>query len=63
MDNRLVNRVEYINREKSLDIEIVDIQLFFATRPLKTLNKDVRLDFWSVIYVIEGSGYHYIDFI
>lgn len=57
-----INRIDYKNQKKNLDFEIVDIQLFFATRSHKSLEKDYRLNFWSIIYIIDGSGYHYVDF-
>lgn len=44
------------------NFEIVDLQLFFATRPKKILEKDYRLNFWVIIYIIEGRGSHFIDF-
>lgn len=62
MKTKAINRIDYKNLKKDLDFEIVDIQLFFATRPHNSLKKDCRLNFWSIIYIIDGSGYHYVDF-
>jgi AraC-like DNA-binding protein len=58
-----INRIDYWKKNKDyLDFEIVDLQLFFSTRPKKLLEKDHRLNFWVVIYVYEGHGRHFIDF-
>lgn len=57
-----IHRIDYKNPKKQTDFEIVDLQLFFATRPHKHLMKDFRLNFWAIIYITEGKGYHYIDF-
>jgi AraC-like DNA-binding protein/mannose-6-phosphate isomerase-like protein (cupin superfamily) len=62
MKTTLINRIDYKNIKKNLDFEIVDLQLFFATIPHKHLKRDYRLNFWSIIYVTSGSGYHYVDF-
>lgn len=62
MKKNTINRVDYKNLRKKTDFEIVDLQLFFSTRPHKKLEKDYRLNFWSIIYITEGSGEHYIDF-
>lgn len=62
MPDNKIKRVDYKNAKKNLDFEIVDIQLFFSTRPHKALQKDYRVNFWSIIYITEGSGKHFIDF-
>jgi len=62
MKNMLIKRIDYKSPKKNLNFEIVDIQSLFASRPHKTLEKDYRLNFWVIIYIIKGSGCHYIDF-
>jgi len=57
-----INRIDYYNKEKQTDFEMLDIQYFFATRPKGHLEKDFRLNFWVIIYITEGSGSHFIDF-
>ena len=56
-----IDRVDY-KTKKSLDFEIVDLNLFFSTRPKKMLEKDFRMNFWAILYIAEGSGYHHVDF-
>lgn len=51
-----------IETQKDTDFEIVDLQLFFSTRPHDHLSKDFRLNFWTMLYITEGEGAHYIDF-
>lgn len=58
----MINRIDYINAERDSDFEIIDLQLFFKKRPRKLLERNFRLNFWSVIYISEGSGSHYVDF-
>lgn len=62
MKKTTINRIDYKNLAKKTDFEIVDVQLFFATRSHKKLESDYRLNFWSIIYITEGSGVHYVDF-
>lgn len=58
-----IERIHYKKTNREIEnFEIVDLQLFFSTRPKRLLEKDYRLDFWAVIYIIEGHGMHYIDF-
>lgn len=61
MNNKTINRINYRNKKNS-DFEIVDLSLFFATRPRRHLQSDFRLNFWIILYITEGSGYHYVDF-
>ncbi|WP_240840434.1 AraC family transcriptional regulator [Acidaminobacter sp. JC074] len=56
-----IDRVDY-KTKKTLDFEIVDLNLFFSTRPKRMLEKDFRLNFWAILYIAEGSGYHHVDF-
>lgn len=58
-----IKRVNYRNVQKQMDFEIVDVKLFFATRPKKKLESEFRLNFWSILYITEGSGDHYVDFV
>ncbi len=60
--NSPIKRINYKNLKKNLDFEIVDMQLFFSTRAQYSLQIDFRLNFWTIIYVTEGSGIHHIDF-
>lgn len=58
-----IDRISYDNRGRSdAAIEIVTLQQFFAERPSRLIEKDYRLDFWSMIYVTEGEVVHSIDF-
>lgn len=58
-----IKRINYRNPKKqSHDFEIVDLQLFFATRPHWHISSDYRLNFWLMIYIYEGSGQHSVDF-
>lgn len=58
-----IQRIKYENlRKEEAEFEIVDLQLFFATRPHKHLIRDFRLNFWVLIYITEGEGCHVIDF-
>jgi len=59
---KTIARVEYKNKKKSLDFEIVDLHLFFSTRPKKMLEIDFRLNFWAILYITDGSGVHHVDF-
>lgn len=58
----MINRINYRNTERNSDFEIIDIRLFFSTRPKRLLQKDFRLNFWALIYISEGTGCHYLDF-
>ena len=57
-----IQRINYRNPKGAMDFEIVELQHFFATRPQKHLVRDFRLNFWVMIYVIEGKGAHSVDF-
>ncbi|WKY42931.1 AraC family transcriptional regulator [Eubacteriaceae bacterium ES2] len=58
-----IERIQYQKSIKEMqNFEIVDLQLFFSTRPRRMLEKDYRLDFWSILYIIDGNGVHFIDF-
>ncbi|WBW94985.1 helix-turn-helix domain-containing protein [Oceanirhabdus sp. W0125-5] len=58
-----IKRIKYRNSMKEdSDFEIVDLQLFFATRPHWHLKRDNRIDFWVIIYITDGEGYHVVDF-
>ncbi len=62
MTIKTINSIDYKNLKKNLDFEIVDLQLFFSTRPQQSLKKDFRINFWSIMYITEGSGFHSVDF-
>lgn len=62
MKTTSINRIDYKNLKKKTDFEIVDLQLFFATRPHNKLKRDFRMNFWIILYITEGSGYHHVDF-
>lgn len=58
-----IERVDYDEKLSEIsNFEIVDLSLFFSTRSHKMLMKDFRLNFWVIMYIIEGTGKHYIDF-
>ncbi|MBN2899089.1 MAG: helix-turn-helix domain-containing protein [Clostridia bacterium] len=57
-----IKRIGYRNSEKTSGFEIVDFSLFLSTRPKELITKDYRVNFWLMIYIIEGSGTHYVDF-
>lgn len=59
----MIDRIAYKNPRKSSDFEIVGLQDFFANRPHRLLNQDYRLDFWVIIVITDGCGYHVIDFV
>jgi AraC family transcriptional regulator, transcriptional activator of pobA len=59
----MINRIDYKNSERDSDFEIIDLQHFFATRPHTLLQKDVRMNFWAILYITEGKGHHYVDLI
>ncbi|MCT4584638.1 MAG: AraC family transcriptional regulator [Peptostreptococcaceae bacterium] len=59
-----IKRINYKENKKNemADFEIVDLKRFFQTRSKKLLERDHRLNFWVIIYIINGEGKHYIDF-
>lgn len=57
----LINRVDYKSKQ-NMDFEIVSLQRFFNTRSHQMISKDYRLNFWTIIYITEGTGTHYVDF-
>lgn len=59
----MIKRINYRNDKRESDFEIVDIQDFFKTRSAKLLESDYRLNFWAIIYITEGLGTHFVDFI
>jgi len=59
----IIERVDYkYTKKENLDLEIIGLQHFFATRPWESIKRDNRINFWVIIYIIEGQGYHCIDF-
>lgn len=60
---KTIERINYKNPVKEAhDFEIVDLQLFFSTRPHWHISRDYRLNFWLLMYIYEGEGYHVVDF-
>jgi len=60
---KVIERVHYkYTKDENLDFEITGLQHFFATRPRKSIDRDNRINFWVIIYIVEGQGYHSIDF-
>lgn len=58
-----IKRINYRNTFKENSaFEIVDLQLFMSTRPHHHLNRDYRITFWTMMYIIKGEGIHYVDF-
>ena len=53
----------YRNSERKTDFEIVELKHFFSSRPASLLEKDARLDFWVMIFITGGEGFHNVDFI
>ncbi len=51
------------SKSKSPDFEILPLDRFFATRAKDSLERDNRINFWTLLYIIEGEGYHSIDYI
>lgn len=62
MNNTPISRIAYKNLRKNTDFEIVAVKDFFAKRPHEHLSRDFRLDFWVILYIVEGQGTHYVDF-
>lgn len=60
---KTIERIHYKNPKKSMPFEIVDLQLFLATRPHKHLSRSFRLNFYVMLYITEGAGCHNVDFI
>jgi AraC-like DNA-binding protein len=59
-----IDRIEYKNLKKeTADIEISDLQDFYKTRPPSHLNRDYRLNFWIILYITDGEGDHFVDFV
>lgn len=44
------------------NFEIISLKDFFATRTRSSLERDYRTDFWTLLYIIEGEGYHSINY-
>jgi len=56
-----INRIKYYNPNQE-NFEIFTLENFFASRPRKMLETDFRLNFWCILYILEGEGTHSIDF-
>jgi len=60
---KTIERIDFKNTMKEAhDFEIVDLQLFFSTRSHRHISSDYRLNFWVLMYIYEGEGYHSVDF-
>lgn len=58
-----IKRIDFRKpNNQSFDFEIVDLQEFFKTRPIKNLSKPFRLNFYTILYITAGKGKHEIDF-
>lgn len=58
-----VERINYKNaRQKALDFEIDTLQSFFALSTHAHMTQHYRVNFWVIIYIIEGEGSHIVDF-
>ena len=58
-----IKRISYKNKYKdNADFEIVKIQDFFKRNKKQVLEKDFRLNFWTMLYITEGESFHSIDF-
>lgn len=58
-----VQRLDYDNRDRQTDFEILRLQQFFRTRDTAHLTRTFRLNFWLLIYITEGCGEHFVDFV
>lgn len=58
-----IKRIGFYKKDKvEANFEIVTLKQFFSTRPMKLIERDARLNFWSMIYITGGEGIHSIDF-
>jgi mannose-6-phosphate isomerase-like protein (cupin superfamily) len=58
-----IERISFQNRlKKECAFEIVDLQVFMSTRPHHHLNREFRINFWTLMYITKGEGTHFIDF-
>lgn len=62
MEKKTIDRIAYRYSKKNLDFEILDLQDFYRTRPASILSRDFRLEFWMMLYIIDGKGVHSVDF-
>lgn len=59
----VIKRIDYrYTKKEILDFEIIELQHFFDTRPRQSIESDNRINFWTILYISEGQGYHSIDF-
>lgn len=60
---KTIERISFQNRvKKKCAFEIVNLQDFMSTRPHQHLSKNFRVDFWTIMYITNGEGTHFIDF-
>lgn len=62
MKENAISRIDFRNKHRKMDFEMVDLGYFFSTRPHEHLGRDYRLNFWVMLLITEGSGRHYVDF-
>jgi len=59
----VIEKVYYkYTKKETLDFEITSLQDFYATRPRQSIERNNRINFWVILYIFEGQGYHSIDF-
>jgi AraC-like DNA-binding protein len=57
-----IERIKYLNKRNNASFEIVKFEDFISRNKKSMLEKDYRLNFFSMLYITEGSSIHSIDF-
>ncbi len=57
-----IKRIKYLNKRNNASFEIVKFEDFISRTKKEMLEKDYRLNFFSMLYITEGSSFHSIDF-
>lgn len=60
--NEKIDIINYLNPHKNLDFEIRKIEDFYMKSSKRKLESIYRLNFWVILYIIDGEGSHFIDF-
>jgi len=60
--NKEIDVINYMNPHKKLDFEIRKIEDFYMKSSKRKLESIYRLNFWVILYIIDGEGSHFIDF-
>lgn len=60
---QIIDSIDYKNAKKNVDFEIVELSLFLSSTPAAILKREYRMNFWNILYITEGSGTHYVDFV